>query len=181
MIGRTLPLAALVLAACATTPQTRDEGTPPTVPSEDFAVVTQNLTSVDIRYTGTVLAGSEPVTVQKAKWEFVVEGEVKRSGEAQLNLTAAAGQKVDFSLSETLNYVKDQAELEAMDTRGGSLLLAMRGTLFVTVPTAATPQTPASTRVIEVPFAKSKDVRTPRLRVIIGVGPTSAVCSRGLT
>lgn len=163
MIRRALLVSLLAVAACKTAPETGPEGAPPTVPAEDFAVVAQNLTSVDIKYTGTVVAGSEPITVQKAKWEFVVDGEVKKSGEAQLNLKAAAGEKADFSLAETLTYVKDQAELEAMDKRGGSLLLAMRGTLFITVPTLPTREAPASTRVIEVPFAKSKDVRTPRL------------------
>ena len=88
---------------------------------------------------------------------------MKRSGEKKLSLAAAAGQTVDFALEETLTYVKDEEELKAMDTRGGSLLIAMRGTLFVTVPVPAEGEKPAGKRTVELPFAKSKEVKTPRL------------------
>ena len=162
-MNRSLALTLVLFAGCATAPQTVDEGTPPSLPQEDFAVVTQSLTDVDVKYTGTITAGSAPITVQKAAWEFVVDGEIKRSGESQLNLQAAAGQPVQFSLSESLHYVKDEAELAAMDKKGGSLLLALRGKLFVTVPVAPTKDNPASSRVIELDFARSKEVRTPRL------------------
>lgn len=153
----------LILAGCATGPDTTAEVTPPSMAKEDFAIVTQNLTEADVQYTGTVVAGSQPLTVQKAAWEFVVDGVVKRSGETQLNLEAAAGQPAEFSLKEALHYVKDDEELKAMDAKGGSLLLALRGKLFVTVPVAPTKDNPSSTRVIELDFARSKEVRTPRL------------------
>jgi LEA14-like dessication related protein len=158
-----LCLAVVSLAACKTAPEVVADVTPPTLPQEDFAVVTQSLTQVDIKYTGTVAAGTEPITVEKAKWEFVVDGAVKRSGEDKLNLSAAAGETVAFGFEESLTYVKDEEELKAMDARGGSLLLAMRGTLFVTVPVPAEGDKPASKRTIELPFAKSKEVKTPRL------------------
>lgn len=163
MMKRSMMLLVLSLAACKTAPEVVADVTPPTLPQEDFAVVTQSLTQVDIKYTGTIAAGSEPITVEKAKWEFVVDGTVKRSGEDKLTLSAAAGQTVAFELDESLTYVKDEDELKAMDARGGSLLLAMRGTLVVTVPVAASGDKPASTRTIELPFAKSKEVKTPRL------------------
>lgn len=153
----------LLLAACKTAPDVVAEVTPPSVPQEDFVVVTQSLTQVDIKYTGTVAAGTDPVTVEKAAWEFVVDGTVKRSGESKLGLSAPAGQTVDFALADSLTYVKDEEELKAMDARGGSLLLAMRGTLFVTVPVAANGDQPASKRTVELPFAKAREVRTPRL------------------
>jgi len=86
--------------------------------------------------------------------EFVVDGEVRRSGRKALGIAVPAGGKADFSLEETLTYVKDEDDLKAMDARGGSLLTALRGTLVVT---AAGPKT------YELPFARSKDVRTPRL------------------
>lgn len=152
-----------LLAACKTAPEVVVEVTPPTVPAEDFQVVSQTLSDVDVKYAGTVAAGSEDLTVEKAKWEFVVDGAVKKSGEKVLNLSAAAGQTVEFSLAESLGYVKDEEELHAMDTRGGSLLLAMRGTLIVSVPVPATDKTPASKKTLELPFARSKEVRTPRL------------------
>lgn len=160
---KTILVSFLALAACKTAPEVVAEVTPPSVPAEDFVVVTQSLTQVDVKYTGTIAAGSEAVTVEKAKWEFVVDGTVKRSGEDKLGLSAAAGATVDFALDESLTYVKDEEELKAMDARGGSLLLALRGTLVVTVPVAASGDKPASTRTLELPFAKSREVKTPRL------------------
>jgi LEA14-like dessication related protein len=118
---------------------------------------------VDVKYTGSVEAGTDPLVVEAARWEFVVDGAVKRSGESKLGLQAAAGQRVDFTLGESLEYVKDAEELKAMDARGGSLLLAMRGTLIVAVSEPARGEAPASTRRVELPFAKSREVRTPRL------------------
>ena len=134
---QTFLVSMMVLAACKSAPDVVADVTPPSVPQEDFVVVTQSLTQVDIKYTGTVAAGSDPVTVEKATWEFVVDGTVKHSGETKLGLATAAGQTVDFTLADSLTYVKDEEELRAMDTRGGSLLLAMRGSLVITVPEAA--------------------------------------------
>ena len=153
----------MLLAACKTAPEVVADVVEPTLPQEDFVIVTQSLTQVDIKYTGTVIAGGEAITVEKAAWEFVVDGTVKRSGEDKLNLSAAAGQNLAFELDESLTYVKDEEELKAMDARGGSLLLAMRGTLFVTVPVPASGDQPAGKRTVELPFAKSKEVKTPRL------------------
>ena len=160
---RALLFAVWSFAACKTAPHVVADVTPPTVPTEEFSVVTQSLTSIDVKYTGSVEAGTDAITVEKAAWEFVVDGTVKRSGEAKLNVTAAAGQKTDFVLSETLEYVKDEEELKAMDARGGSLLLAMRGTLFLKIATPADGEKPAGTRSVERPFARSREVRTPRL------------------
>ena len=156
----TLALASLV--SCKTV-QVAEDVTPPSLPAEDFVVVTQNLTQVDVKYTGSIEAGSDAITVESAKWEFVVDGTVKRSGEDKLGLSAPAGQKVDFTLSESLTYVKDEEELKAMDARGGSLLLAMRGTLMLKVSEPARGDAPASTKTVELPFARSREVRTPRL------------------
>lgn len=153
----------VLLAACKTAPEVVAEVTPPSLPREDFAVVTQNLTQADVKYTGVVAAGSEAITVEKAVWEFVVEGAIKRSGEKPLGLAVAAGEQVEFNLAESLNYVKDEEELKAMDTRGGSLLLALRGTLQISVPVPAAGDKPAGRRTLELPFAKGREVRTPRL------------------
>lgn len=143
----------LVLAACKTAPEVVADVPPPTLPDQDFVVVTQSLTGVDVKYTGTVQAAGDDLVIQKAAWEFVVDGAVKRSGEATLNVTGRAGEQVKFELGESLVYVKDEEELRAMDARGGSLLLAMRGTLFVK----------AGAQIFEVPFARAREVRTPRL------------------
>jgi LEA14-like dessication related protein len=160
---RALVVSLVVLAGCQSAPEVVAESTAPTLAKEDFAVVTQSLSQIELKYTGTVAAGSETVTVEKARWEFVVDGVVKTSGEDKLGMTAAAGQVVDFELDEMLQYVKDEEELREMDARGGSLLLAMRGTLVLSVPVAATKDAPASKRTLELPFARSKEVRTPRL------------------
>lgn len=143
----------LLLVACKTAPEVVADVPPPTLPQEDFAVVTQSLTSVDVKYTGTVLAAGEAVTIEKAAWEFVVDGAVKRSGDAAINVSAQPGAEAKFELTESLIYVKDEAELKEMDVRGGSLLLALRGTLFVK----------AGNKTWELPFARSREVRTPRL------------------
>jgi LEA14-like dessication related protein len=162
---RRLAFAALLssLAACKTAPEVRPEGAPPTLPHEDFVVVTQSLTSVDVRYTGTVRAGDSAVTLQKALWEFVVDGAVRRSGEKPLNLPVAAGATATFSLEESLTYVKDEEELRALDSRGGSQLLALRGVLVLAEAVPASGDAPATTRAVELPFARSREVRTPRL------------------
>lgn len=157
-----LSLCLLVIVGCKTAPEVIDTA-PPTVPQEDFTVVSQNLNQVDVKYTGSVEAGTDPIVLESAKWEFVVDGAVKRSGEDKLGLKAAAGEKVDFSFSESLAYVKDEEELKAMDARGGSLLLAMRGTLVLKVTEPARGDAPAGVKTVELPFAKSREVRTPRL------------------
>jgi len=141
---KTLAALLLCLSACKTAPEVVPVAAP-TLPQQEFTVVTQSLTSVEVKYTGTVQAEAA-FTLDRAAWEFVVDGEVKKSGETKLGGTT-------FELSESLEYVKDEEELKAMDTRGGSMLLALRGTLFVTV----------SGQSFEVPFAKSREVRTPRL------------------
>ena len=63
---QTFLVSMMVLAACKSAPDVVADVTPPSVPQEDFVVVTQSLTQVDIKYTGTVAAGSDPVTVEKA-------------------------------------------------------------------------------------------------------------------
>lgn len=145
------------LAACKSAPETAPEAAPPELVDQNFEIVSQSLTDCDVKLTGTVASAEQAVTIEKAKYEFVVEGNVRRSGEKALGIAVPAGGKADFSLNETLTYVKDEEDLKAMDARGGSLLTALRGTLVVT---AATPTGP---KTYELEFARSKDVRTPRL------------------
>lgn len=156
-------VAVLLLAACKTAPETRPELAPPSLPQEDFQVVTQSLTDCAVKYSGTIESPEQAVTVEKAVYEFVVDGNVLKKGEKALGLSIAAGGKADFSLEESFTYVKNDEELKAMDTRGGSLLAALRGTLVVKVQVPAVGDQPASTQSLEVPFARSKEIRTPRL------------------
>ena len=157
---RTLWLAVvgcLALLSCKTAPEVKADVVPPTLPEQEFQVVTQSLTDVSVKLTGTVEAGQDAITIDKAVYEFVVEGTLLKSGETALNLSAEAGQKAPFELKHDFTYVKDGDDLKAMNERGGSLLLALRGKLLVTVKNAA-----GSTQ-LELPFARSKEVRTPRL------------------
>jgi hypothetical protein len=156
-------LVSLSLCACKTAPEVREEAAPPTIPQQDFAIVTQSLTDCAVKFTGTVEATTEAFTVDKAVYEFVVDGNVLKSGEKQLGTQVDAGGKADFALEENFTYVKDEAELKALDTRGGSLLVALRGHLELSFKVPAEGDKPASTRKAQVDFARSKDVRTPRL------------------
>jgi LEA14-like dessication related protein len=142
------------LAACRSAPETAPEAAPPELVDQTFELVSQSLTECGVKLKGTVASAEQSVTIDEARYEFVVDGEVRRSGRKALGIAVPAGGKADFSLEETLTYVKDEDDLKAMDARGGSLLTALRGTLVVT---AAGPKT------YELPFARSKDVRTPRL------------------
>jgi len=156
-------LALLSLVACKSAPEVVAPVTPPTLPEQNLEVVSQSLTDCDVKLVATLLAGTESVTVEKAVWEFVVDGEVRKSGEAVLSLTAAPGETASFELDQHLTYVKDTDDLKAMDERGGSLLVALRGNLVVTAARAAEGDAPATTRTLKVPFARSRNVRTPRL------------------
>lgn len=159
---RALAIAVLALCACKTAPEVR-EVADPTMPTQDFQIVTQSLTDCAVKFSGTVEGTSDEATIEKAVYEFVVDQQVLTSKEKALNLPLPANGKVDFSIDENLTYVKDEAELKAMNTRGGSLLMALRGHLVIKVKTAAQGDTPASTRSVDVEFARSRDVRTPRL------------------
>lgn len=145
------------LAACKSAPEAAPEAAPPELVDQDFEITSQSLHECDVKLVGTVASAEQAVTIEKAHYEFVVEGEVRRSGDKALGITVPAGGKGSFTLTETLRYVKDEDDLKAMDARGGSLLTALRGTLTVTAATPAGPKT------YELEFARSKDVRTPRL------------------
>ncbi len=159
---RALALALVALCACKTAPEMR-EVADPTLPTQDFQIVTQSLTDCAVKFSGTVEGASEDATVEKAVYEFVVDQQVLASKEKVLNLPLPANGKVDFSVDENLTYVKDEAELKAMNTRGGSLLMALRGHLVIKVKSPAQADAPAATRSVDVDFARSRDVRTPRL------------------
>ncbi|MCC6334570.1 MAG: LEA type 2 family protein [Myxococcales bacterium] len=157
---RLLWLAALALSACKSGPEVIAEAAAPELIDQDMEIVSQSLTDCDVKLTGTVASADRAVTVESARFEFVVDGEVRRAGEKKLGIAVPAGGKASFSLEETLTYVKDEADLKAMDTRGGSLLTALRGTLLVRAQAPSAGGAPASW---ELEFARSKDVRTPRL------------------
>jgi hypothetical protein len=148
-----IALALLSLAACKSGPEVVPEAEPPSLPEQKLEIASQSLTDCQVKLVATLQATTEPVIAEKALWEFVVEGEVRRSGEQPLSLSLAAGEKGTVELDQKLTYVKDTDDLKAMDARGGSLLVALRGDLVVK----------AGDRQLKVPFAQGREVRTPRL------------------
>lgn len=163
---RVLWLAALSLmslVACRSTPEAGPEVSAPELIDQNMEIGSQSLTDCEVKLSGTVASADQAVTIEKARYEFVVDGEVRKTGEESLNIAVPAGGQASFTLDERLTYVKDEADLRAMDARGGSLLTALRGTLVVTAQVPASGEAPASTRTYELEFARSKDVRTPRL------------------
>ncbi len=156
-------LAVLALSACtAAAPAVRADVKSPQLPAQDMVVLTQTLTDCAVKLTATVEAADEPLQVEKAVYEFVVDGAVLQSGEHPLNVAVAPGQKADVSLEQSFTYVKGAEESKAMDGKGGSLLLSLRGHLVVTVLRPAEGTAPAEKVTVELPFARAKEVRTPR-------------------
>jgi LEA14-like dessication related protein len=140
-----------MLAGCATV-EVKSALPPPTLPAQELTVVSQSLTEFRLKFTGKVEA-SEAVTVEKAIFELVVDEKVVKSGEVPLTVAVQPGTPSEFSFEQSSPYVASADELKALDARGGSLLCALRGKLVVK----------GSTKPIEIPFARSRDVRVPRL------------------
>ncbi len=148
---------AVLAVGCKSGPDVRGEVAPPTLPSEELSVVSQSLTDCTLRYSGTLESADVELTLQRASIEFVVDGVVLNKREQTLVLAVPAGSPRTFELDESFTYVKDLEALNAMDTRGGSMLVAMRGVLSGTI------QTPNGPQIVQLPFARSKELRTPRL------------------
>jgi LEA14-like dessication related protein len=128
----------------------KGEGGAPEIPSQELQV-TQSLTDFQLKFVGKV-TGPEGAKVDSAAWELVVDSKVVNSGTAPVNATLSGG-AADFAFSTSSRYVANAEELKAMDARGGSLLVALRGKLLLKNGDAT----------LEVPFARSREVRTPRL------------------
>jgi LEA14-like dessication related protein len=137
---------AVLLTACATA-EVKPDLPAPTLENQDLQVVSQSLTEFHLKLMGK-LKCADACTATRAKFELVVDGKVVHSGEK--DLSQAAG---DFTLDQTAKYVASADELRAMDARGGSLLAAIRGTLQVT----------QAGKSFAVDFARSREVRVPRL------------------
>lgn len=150
---------------CKSAPEARPEAKPPELPQQDLAVAAQSLTDVTVKLSGQVQAGDEALTITGADVEFVVDGNVLSTKTEKLSLSVAAQETANFEFEESFTYVKDEADLKAMDTRGGSLLLALRGTLkgTVTREVSADGKSTSQQIAVELPFARSREVRTPRL------------------
>jgi len=119
-------------------------------------VATQSLTDATVRYAGQVVSPS-PGVLEKADYELVSDGQVMKTGSAALNVPLAAGQPTSFSFQERAGYVKSPEELKALSERGGTMLVALRGTLTVR----------SGQQVETLPFAASRAVRVPRLPEVV--------------
>ena len=72
----------LLCLSCKTAPDVAASPSATALAEETLMVVSQNLTQVELKYTGTLEAPS--LTLDKARWEFVVDGEVIRAGTTAL-------------------------------------------------------------------------------------------------
>ena len=149
-MNRIALLSLAVLAACQA--EVKPDAKAPELTNQELTVLSQSLTECRLKLTGK-LSCAESCSATRAKFELVVDGKVASGGEVAVTASAAAGGTTDFTLDHTSQYVTTADELKAMDTRGGSLLTALRGKLFVT----------QGTKTHEVDFARSREVRVPRL------------------
>ena len=155
LLSRGLAIAGVGLfAACASTPEAGPPPPPPELTSQELNL-RQSLTDFQLTFTGQ-LESEQPATIEKANWEMVVEGNVVKSGEQPLNIEVTPGQPASFTLEANGSYVGSAEELKAMSERGGSLLTALRGDLLVRQGQATH----------KIPFARSREVRTPRLPTV---------------
>ncbi|PTL81957.1 LEA type 2 family protein [Vitiosangium sp. GDMCC 1.1324] len=148
-----LTLAAWV-AGCASTPPPTPLG-PLSLDSEEASVSSQGLTEVGLRYAGQLISPS-PAVLEKAEYELVSDGQVVEKGSAPLGVALAGNTPTPFSFQAQAAYVRTPEDLRALSQRGGTLLVALRGTLTVR----------AGESVRTLPFAASRAVRVPRLPVV---------------
>jgi LEA14-like dessication related protein len=139
------------LSGCASTPPPPPLG-PVSLAAEEVGVGSQDLSRLGLRYAGQ-LTSPDPAVLEKADYEFVSNGQVVDRGTAPLGVALAAGASTPFSFQADATYVRTPEELAALSERGGSVLVALRGTLTVR----------AGTSVRTLPFAASRQVRGPRL------------------
>ena len=140
----------LCLAACQA--EVKPDAKAPELQNQELAVLSQSLTECHVKLTGK-LTCADACSATKAKYELVVDGKVVSGGEVQVSQSVAAGGSADWTLDQTSQYVASADELKAMNDRGGSLLTALRGKLYVT----------QGTKTHEIDFARSREVRVPRL------------------
>ncbi|NPD25029.1 LEA type 2 family protein [Corallococcus exiguus] len=159
-VNRSTCLVALVSAlfalnsGCASAPVR--SGGPPALTAQETAVVSQGLTDASVRYTGQI-TGTVNGIVERADYELVADGQVVKTGSTKLGVPFAPGAPADFSIEEKSAYVKSPEDLARLSAQGGTVLIALRGTLVVR--SGGSEDT--------VPFAASRAVRVPRLPEVI--------------
>lgn len=149
-----VPALAALWLGCASAPSR--PSSPPTLAIQEVTVPTQNLTEATVHYAGQV-ASPVPGVLEKADYELVSEGQVVKTGSAALNVPLTANQPTSFSFQERAAYVRGPEDLKALSEKGGTMLLALRGTLTVR----------SGQDVQTLPFAASRSVRVPRLPQVV--------------
>jgi LEA14-like dessication related protein len=146
---------AILWAGCKTGPEAGPAGAPALV-RQEMAIPEQGLTDFRIRFEGD-LTSPIALTADRATYEVVVEGKVIKSGEAKVALQLAAGETKPFTVEGGSQYVRSAEELKEVSAKGGTLLAAIRGKLYVT---------DANGKKHELDFARSRDIRVPRLPTV---------------
>jgi LEA14-like dessication related protein len=138
------------MSACATAP-VAPPAAPPELLSQDLAI-DQDLSTFNLELDGQARS-EQAATIVKANWELVVDGKVVQSGEEPIDVKLEPGSASSFKLKAASRYVTNAEDLKAMSDRGGSMLAALRGTL----------QVRQGDQMHALDFARSREVRTPRL------------------
>lgn len=139
---------------CASAPA--KPASPPVLTLQEASVPTQGLTDATVHYAGQVVS-PVPGVLEKADYELVSDGQVVKTGTASLNVPLTPNQPTAFSFDEHAAYVRGPDDLKALSAKGGSMLLALRGTLTVR----------SGQDVETLPFAASRSVRVPRLPEVV--------------
>ena len=146
-----LSLCALLACACATAP-VKEAVAPPELPDQDLKVLSQNLTDFDVAEQSKLVC-HEAVTGKSATYELVVDGKVMASGTSPLSVSCSPDAPGAFAVEHKGKYVANADELKAMDAKGGSLLVALRGKATFNGPSGD----------VSIDFAHSREMRVPRL------------------
>ena len=139
---------------CASAP-TKPSG-PAVLTAQETSVLSQGLTDAAVRYRAQVASPAAGV-VERADYELVSDGQVVKTGSAKLDVPLEPGVPADISFEERAPYVKSAEDLTRLSTAGGTLLLALRGTLVVRT----------GDQEEKVPFAASRAARVPRLPTVV--------------
>jgi hypothetical protein len=140
---------------CASAPPARPSG-PAVLTSQETLVASQDLTEATVRYRAQVASPSSGV-VERADYELVADGKVVKTGSARLDVRLEPGVPADISFEERATYVQSAEDLTRLSGQGGTLLLALRGTLVVR----------SGEQEEKLPFAASRAARMPRLPEVV--------------
>ncbi|MGQ0508144.1 MAG: LEA type 2 family protein [Myxococcaceae bacterium] len=141
----------LAVVACRSAPPPLEGA--PTLSGQEMVIAEQGLTDFLVRLEGQ-LQSPFPVRIDKASYEVVVEGQIVKKADAPLSISLGAGEIQPFSLEGGSRYVTSAEQLKEVSQKGGTLLTAIRGKLYAVAPTGQS---------FEVDFARSREIRVPRL------------------